>query len=94
MAHRININEQRLLDWHEAQKDDIYLRYFHPDSIGTNIPHYQITADEAADMAMYDAMGNALAKDLGEGRSVGYKCGVHHRDPNFCNGLPRRPRGR
>ena len=91
MATRININEQRLLDWHEAQKDDIYLRYFHPDSIGTNIPHYRITPDELAEMSEFDAMGRELGRGLGRGN--GHKCANFHRDPDFCNGLPRR-RGR
>ena len=91
MATRININEQRLLDWHEAQRDDIYLRYFHPDSIGTKIPHYNITAAEAAEMSEFDAMGRELANGLG-GRSAGHKCATFQRDPNFCNGLPRRRR--
>lgn len=91
MTHRININEQRLLDWHEAQKDDIYLRYFHPDSIGTNIPHYRITAAEAAEMSEFDAMGRELANGQG-GRSAGHKCANFHRDPDFCNGMPRRRR--
>ena len=92
MATRIHINEQKLLNWHEAQRDEIYLRYFHPDSIGTKIPHYRITAAEAAEMSEFDAMGRELGGGLGNGRSAGHKCTVFHRDPDFCNGLPRRGR--
>lgn len=89
MAHRININETALLRYHEQQRDEIYLQYFHPDSIGTKIPHYRITPAEAAEMSEFDAMGRELGNGLG-GRSAGHKCTDFHRDPDFCNGLPRR----
>lgn len=92
MGHRINLNEAALLAMHEAEKDAIYLRYFHPDSIGTNIKHYNISAEERAEMSEFDAMGRNLSGGLGGGRSAGYKCTTFHRDPNFCNGLPRKGR--
>ena len=88
MAVRININEAALLRYHEQQKDEIYLQYFHPDSIGTKIPRYNITAAELAEMSEADATGRELARGLGGGR--GHKCTNFHRDPDYCNGLPRR----
>ncbi len=80
--------ERDLLDSHEAERDAIYLRYFHPDSIGTNIKHYNITAEERAAMSEYDALGREAARGLGG--SAGHKCTNFHRDPDYCNGLPRR----
>lgn len=90
MATRINLNEARLMQYHQAQLDEIYLLYFSPDAIGTNIKHYDISAAERAQMSEYDAMGRELSGKLSGGVSAGYKCAVFHRDPDFCNGLPRR----
>lgn len=90
MATRISINEAALLRYHEQQKDEIYLQYFHPDSIGTKIPHYRITPGELAEMSEADAMGRELSNGLGGGN--GRKLTNFHRDPDFCNGLPRRGR--
>ena len=88
MATRININEARLLQYHQDQLDEIYLLHF---KFPTNIPNYDITAAELAEMSEADALGRDLARGLGGGR--GHKVTNFHRDPDFCNGLPRR-RGR
>lgn len=88
MATRININEARLLQYHEEQRDEIYLLHF---TFPTNIPHYQITNDELAEMSEFDAMGRELANGLSR-QARGRKQTLFHRDPDFCNGLPRRGR--
>ncbi len=88
MGHRIDLNEAALERYHQDQLDAIYLRWFHPESIGTNIKNYHITPAELAEMSEHDAMGREAARGLGGG--AGHKCANFHRDPDFCNGLPRR----
>lgn len=87
MANRMT--QQSVYDYYEKLMDRIYLSHH---TYPTNIPNYRITAAEAAEMSEYDAMGRELGGGLGNGRSAGHKCTVFHRDPDFCNGLPRKGR--
>lgn len=89
MASRININEARLLQYHEDLMDEIYLLHH---TYPLNFPNYALTREELAQMSEHDAMGRNLSSGLGGGRSAGHKCTVFHRDPDFCNGLPRKGR--
>jgi hypothetical protein len=88
MAVRINLNEARLLQYHEDQMDEVLL-LFH--TYPTSIPNYSITKSELAEMSEFDAMGRELAAGLPR-LARGRKQTIFHRDPDFCNGLPRRSR--
>ena len=79
------ITEREIYNYYDRLMDKIYLAYH---QYPTNIPPYSFTAEELAEMSEADATGRELARGLGGGR--GHKCTQFHRDPDFCNGLPRR----
>lgn len=85
MSSRIHINEAALLQYHEDERDQIYLLHFYPGSIGTNIPRYDITPEELSEMMVADALGRAVSDDT----PVGRKGINYHRDRYYCNGVPR-----
>ena len=87
MAKRMTASD--VYDYYESVLDRIYLSHH---TYPTNIPNYRISAAEAAEQSEADGYGRMSG---GGGRgwsSAGHKCTVFHRDPNFCNGLPRKGR--
>lgn len=88
MSARTRLTESIIYDYYENLMDRIYLSHH---TYPTCIPNYSITTAELAEMSEFDAMGRELANGLPR-QARGKKQTIFHRDPDFCNGLPRRGR--
>ena len=65
----INFDEKGLMAYHEELMDEIYnLYHVHP----TNIPHIDISDNEAAETAVYTAMADMQAKGRSSKKVVFY----------------------
>ncbi len=88
MSANTRLTQSIIYDYYEKLMDRIYLNHH---SYPTNIPNYSISNAELAEMGEFDAMGRELANGLPR-QARGRKQTIFHRDPDFCNGLPRRSR--
>lgn len=69
--------------YYEQLMDRIYLNHHvYP----TSIPNYSITGVERAEMSEADALG----RELGRALTGDHKETRFYRDPDYCNGIPRR----
>ncbi len=83
MPTRIHFNEAKLLESYEQMMDKVYLQYFtHP----SEIPHFDLSESEIAEIAEHTAMANAAGRH-GHGKKV-----IFQRDDNWHNGMPRKQR--
>ena len=98
MSHIINLPIQQLEQEFEDLIDFMVLNYHNTHyTTPSNIPDYgPMTAEEQAEFDAYEGIGRAaLEADLSthaDRRRGGSKRVIHHSNPDYCNGLPRRKR--